>query len=59
MKNVQKNIKTEIVKDSREFHDCWYIKIYENKLILKIYELMYIDAKLYMQRKENIFNVMR
>ena len=54
----QKSIKAKIVKDSRKFHECWYVKIYEKNSILNLYKLMYTYAKLYMHRKKNVFNMM-
>ncbi|HFE9683268.1 TPA: LAGLIDADG family homing endonuclease [Clostridium perfringens] len=54
----QKSIKAKIVKDSRKFHECWYVKIYEKNSILNLYKLMYTNAKLYMHRKKNVFNMM-
>ena len=54
----QKSIKAKIVKDSRKFHECCYVKIYEKNSILNLYKIMYTHAKLYIHRKKNVFNMM-
>jgi len=53
-----KGINANLVKDSREYNDSWYVKIYDKKSIGKFYNWIYRDAGLYLERKQLIFNDM-
>lgn len=51
-------IKSSIVRDSRENTNSWYLKIYSVENIDKLYKYMYSNAKLYLARKKDKFKVM-
>ena len=52
------NINSHIVKDSRQNHLCWYVKIYSKEDVVRFYLYVYLDCTLYLKRKYNIFNMM-
>ncbi len=49
------NIDSNIVKDSRSDHRCWYVKIYKSDSVNKFYNLIYSDADYYLDRKHSKF----
>lgn len=49
------DIKSNIVKDSRKNHNCYYVKIYNKKSVLNFKNFIYKEANLFLQRKHSIF----
>lgn len=54
----ENKILAHLVKDSRQEHNTWYVKIYEKQSIKRFYEWVYCDADLYLTRKKNKFTEM-
>jgi intein-encoded DNA endonuclease-like protein len=52
------DVLSHVVKDSREDHISWYVKIYEKQSVKRFYEWIYTDAELYLSRKKLKFTEM-
>jgi len=49
------NIESKIVKDSRQNHKCFYVKIYKKECVKNFYNFIYTDAEYYLKRKHSKF----
>jgi intein/homing endonuclease len=48
---MMNKIRCNIVKDSRNNHQSWYVKIYEREAVKNLFYFMYKDATIYLSRK--------